>query len=317
MMRERPSAVAAISLPPSDNPLPPTRGSFEPDTRGDGGARGFLAALQLGDSLFPSGGFILSHGLETLAERGHVRNAAEPRAWLAMTLTHQIAPSDGVASAAAWDVADHPAAVREIDALLLATKLAREPREASIRTGRQLLATLASLVGGAAISPLLAPMPADSNDRRADLPAVASNGLLRDSAAVTDPALDAHAGLSDHRVAPPAALARLRGDVLAGRTAGTHAIVLGVAGRALGLGRRETILLLLHLHVAGCIGAALRLLDVDDVEMQRVRLDLVPTLCAATDAALSTPCKEMYACAPQTELMSMLHERATVRLFAT
>src|SRR4051794_17707490 len=30
---------------------------------------GLLAALQLGDSLFPSGGFTLSHGLETLAER--------------------------------------------------------------------------------------------------------------------------------------------------------------------------------------------------------------------------------------------------------
>jgi urease accessory protein len=112
-------------------------------------------------------------------------------------------------------------------------------------------------------------------------------------------------------------LTSLRADVLAGRTPGTQAVILGVAGRTLGLGRRETVLLLLHLHVAGCLGAALRLLDVDDVEMQRVRLELAPTLGAAADAALAIPWKEMYACAPQTELMTMLHERATVRLFAT
>ena len=236
------------------------------------GARGFLAALQLGDSLFPSGGFTLSHGLETLAERGLVRTAADLREWLATTLTRQVSPSYGVAAAAAWTTAASPSVIREIDALLLATKLAREPREASVRTGRQLLSILATLVEG-------------SDD---------------------DFGSEARAGLS-----------AVRSDVLAGRAAGTHAVALGLAGRVLGLGRRETVLLLLHLHVAGCIGAALRLLDVDDVEMQRVRLDLVPALCAATDAALSTPWKEMYACAPQTELMTMLHERATVRLFAT
>ncbi len=264
-----------------------------------GGA--LLAAMQLGDSMFPSGGFTLSHGLETLAEHKVVRTATELREWLATTLAWQVGPSDGVATAAAWNavgefaapdrasgdaatvvraarngaadglvptvpVADHVAAgdfatVYEIDVLLHATKLAREPREASVRTGRQLLDTLWALVG--------------------------------------DP------------------FGRIRADVRAGRSPGSYATVLGVAGRRLGLGRHETVLLLLHLHVAGCIGAALRLLDVDDVEVQRVRLELVPDLCAAADAALALPWKEVYACVPQTELMTMLHERATMRLFAT
>ena len=108
-----------------------------------------------------------------------------------------------------------------------------------------------------------------------------------------------------------------RREVLAGQAPGLQPIVLGLVGRQLGLGQRETVLLLLHLHVAGCLGAALRLVDVDDVEVQRIRLVLAPTLTAAADEALSVHWKEMHACAVQAELMTMIHERATMRLFAS
>ena len=303
--RSVPAGMTLVAAIGASSASPTASGDAALIMPGGGGARGFLAALQLGDSLFPSGGFTLSHGLETLAERGLVRNAAELHEWLAMTLARQIAPSDGVAAAAAWDARDDPAASQEIDALLLATKLAREPREASVRTGRQLLAILTTLVGESDTGPrhdrhlTAITLRSDERAERASHHGNATNGTT--------------AGREDTK----AGLMAFRNDVLTGRTPGTHAVVLGLAGRALGLGRRETVLLLLHLHVAGCIGAALRLLDVDDVEMQRIRLTLIPTLCAATDAALATPWKEMYACAPQTELMTMLHERATVRLFAT
>jgi urease accessory protein len=220
-----------------------------------------LTALQLGDSLFPSGGFTLSHGLETLAERGLVFDARTLQEWIANSVRRQVATSDGVAAAAAWNADENLGLVAEIDRYLLATKLAREPREASLRTGRQLLATLSAIAGGT--------------------------------------------------------VGRYRQDVLAGRAPGLQPIALGLAGRQLGLGRRETVLLLLHLHVAGCLGAALRLVDVDDVEAQQIRLDFAPTLAVAADEALTIPWKEMYACAVQTELMTMIHERATMRLFAS
>jgi urease accessory protein len=220
-----------------------------------------LVALQLGDSLFPSGGFTLSHGLETLAERGLVSDARTLRDWISSSVRWQVGPSDGVAAAAAWSAGDDLELVAEIDRHLLATKLAREPREASERTGRQMLATLSTIVGGA--------------------------------------------------------LSQYRRKVQVGHAPGLQPIVLGLAGRQLGLGRRETILLLLHLHVAGCLGAALRLVEADDVETQRIRYDLIPTLAAAVDEALAVPWKEMYACAVQTELMTMTHERATMRLFAS
>jgi urease accessory protein len=182
------------------------------------------------------------------------------QSWLTGTLRWQVATSDGVA-AAVWDAADDLALVAEIDRYLLATKLAREPREAATRTGRQMLGNLAGIAGGT--------------------------------------------------------LERYHADVRAGRAPGLYASVLGLAGRQLGLGCREIVLLLLHLHVAGCLGAALRLLDVDDVEIQRIRLALAPTLVDAADAALAIPWQQMYASALQTELMAMLHERATIRLFAS
>jgi urease accessory protein len=181
--------------------------------------------------------------------------------WLSGTLRWQVATSDGAAAAAVWEAADDLARVAEIDRHLLATKLAREPREAATRTGRQMLRTLATIAGGT--------------------------------------------------------LERYHADVRAGRAPGLYASVLGLAGRQLGLSRRATVLLLLHLHVAGCIGAALRLLDIDDVEAQRIRLALAPTLADAADAALVIHWHELYASALQTELMSMLHERATMRLFAS
>jgi urease accessory protein len=221
----------------------------------------FLAALQLGDSLFPSGGFTLSHSLETLAERRLVTDVRSLQSWLTATLRWQVATSDGAAAAAVWDAADDLARVAEIDRYLLATKLAREPREAATRTGRQILQNLAGIAGGT--------------------------------------------------------LERYHADVRAGRAPGLYASVLGLAGRQLGLSQRETVLLLLHLHVAGCLGAALRLLDVDDVEIQRIRLALAPTLVDAADAALAIPWQRMYASALQTELMAMLHERAMMRLFAS
>jgi urease accessory protein len=220
-----------------------------------------LATLQLGDSLFPSGGFTLSHGLETLAERGLVYDAESLRAWIRTSIRWQVGPTDAVATAAAWAAGDHLELATQIDRCLLATKLSREPRQASERTGRQTLATLASIAGGT--------------------------------------------------------LARYRRAVLSGQAPGLYPIVVGLAGRQLGLGQRETILLLLHMHVAGCLGAALRLLDVDDVQTQSVRFAITPDLAAAADEALTLPWKEMYACAVQTELMTMMHQRAITRLFAS
>jgi urease accessory protein len=220
-----------------------------------------LAALQLGDSLLPTGAFTLSHGLASLANQRLVASSADLESWLQVTLRWQVAPSDGVAAAQACQWAASVDDLAALEQRLLAVKLAREPREASQRSGRQLLRLARSFAG---------------------------EGL--------------------------APLAR---GVAAGRLVGLAPIVLGVTARCCGLDRRETVLLLLHQHVSTVLGAALRLLDLDHVEAQRLRFALGPTLARCAELSLEIPWEEIYACAPQTELMTMLHERSKLRLFAT
>ena len=220
-----------------------------------------LAALQLGDSIFPTGSFTLSHGLETLANQGGIRTPLELQAWLATMLRWQVAPSDGVAAAAAWSCHDRIGELADIENCLVSLKLTREPREASLRAGRQLLRVVAASTG--------------------------------------EP------------------LEPIRQAVAEGRLAGYAPLVLGVVGRVCGLDRRATVLLLLHQYVSTVLGAALRSIDLDHVEAQRLRFELAPTLADVGELSLGLGWEKMYACAPQTELMAMLHERAEVRLFAT
>jgi urease accessory protein len=102
---------------------------------------GFLGSLQLADSFFPSGLFTLSHGLESY-ERIMSLSADSVLAIAEDLLRHSVGPTDAAALAIA-----HRAAraanldrIEEVDLRLTAVKVAREPRQASIRLGRQLLA---------------------------------------------------------------------------------------------------------------------------------------------------------------------------------
>lgn len=99
-----------------------------------------LGSLQLADSAFPSGLYTLSHGLEAYAQAGQVRGG-DLQALVADLLRHGMGPADGVALANAHRAAleDDPSLAAEADLRLTATKLARGAREASARTGKQLL----------------------------------------------------------------------------------------------------------------------------------------------------------------------------------
>lgn len=109
---------------------------------------GLLAALQLGDSFFPSGLFTQSHGLERFVERGlGGPGALEPL--LHAYLLDQAGPGDALA--ARWAVRavaqGDLALVAAVDRRLTALKLAPEARAASARCGRQILA-LGADIGG-------------------------------------------------------------------------------------------------------------------------------------------------------------------------
>lgn len=107
----------------------------------------FLGSLQLIDSAFPSGLYTLSHGLEAFSQAGQLRGEPDIEALIADLLRSAVGPGDGVALVNAHRAAvnDDPELAAEADLRLIATKLAREPRAASVRTGRQLLGLASSL----------------------------------------------------------------------------------------------------------------------------------------------------------------------------
>lgn len=99
-----------------------------------------LVTWQLTDSAFPSGSYTLSHGLEGYAQQRAIGPAEVP-GLLRDLLLHAIGPADATALALAHRGAatDDWELIRQADARLLASKLTREPRQALLRIGRQLL----------------------------------------------------------------------------------------------------------------------------------------------------------------------------------
>jgi urease accessory protein len=119
-----------------------------------------LSVLQLSDSAFPSGRYTLSSGLESLAQAGYFTQPTESSALTAMlrdSIRYGVAPSDGLALACAHRaVGPHKAVdlelVTQVDDRLTAVKLSREAREASARTGRAVLAVVATALGESTLS---------------------------------------------------------------------------------------------------------------------------------------------------------------------
>jgi urease accessory protein len=94
-----------------------------------------LALQQLVDSALPTGAFAHSLGFETYLDRGLVFDEGSFRVWLSAFISQQLTYSDGLAIRFLFEGAD----VVELDALLSASLLPREVREASVKMGLRLL----------------------------------------------------------------------------------------------------------------------------------------------------------------------------------
>jgi urease accessory protein len=110
-----------------------------------------LAMMQLTDSLFPTGAFTHSNGLETYVQQGTVQDADSLYALLATRLLHGIARSDMIAVHCAMNARDEQA-IQELDERLSAMKTAKEGRDASIKVGKQMLRGALTLMDDPALS---------------------------------------------------------------------------------------------------------------------------------------------------------------------
>jgi len=103
-----------------------------------------LSTLQLADSFFPTGMYTTSNGLEVFYYQKLIKKPEEVRNLIHILLTQQIGPADCVALGNAYDCAkkNDLEKIIEVDYYIFTTKLIKEIREASSRSGTQLIRCL-------------------------------------------------------------------------------------------------------------------------------------------------------------------------------
>lgn len=114
--------------------------------------------LHITDSFFPSGAFAHSYGLEGLLANGAGAATEVRSAMVAAIWEHHLLRADGLLGLCAHRAmaAGRLASVCDLDRQLVALKLPRELREASLATGRGFLAEASVLLPSAALRQLYA-----------------------------------------------------------------------------------------------------------------------------------------------------------------
>jgi urease accessory protein len=105
--------------------------------------------------------------------------------------------------------------------------------------------------------------------------------------------------------------------VSAGGLPGNHAVVLGLVSASLGIPQLEAVAAELYAVAAGCASAAVRLGLLDHRSSQRLLNRLRPVVAEAALRAVDRDVEEIASSALLPDVMSMRHEQADLRLFAT
>jgi urease accessory protein len=104
--------------------------------------------LQISDSIFPTGMYSTSSGLETFFYQKKISNAEELQQLIKLYLKYQIGPADCVALGNSYDYAklSDLQKLKEADQKTFSMKLIKEIRDVSVRSGTQLLKCIGSIV---------------------------------------------------------------------------------------------------------------------------------------------------------------------------
>lgn len=108
-----------------------------------------LSIMQLCDSFFPTGMYTMSNGLEALFySKKKVKDANGLRDLIKVYIEYQIGPADCAALGNSYSYAQDSDLLKilEVDEIIFSMKLVREIREATTRSGTQLLRCLSSFI---------------------------------------------------------------------------------------------------------------------------------------------------------------------------
>jgi urease accessory protein len=98
---------------------------------------------------------------------------------------------------------------------------------------------------------------------------------------------------------------------------GNHAVVVGLLSAGLGVPRLEAVVGELYAFSAGWVAAAVRLGLVDHRAAQGLLHRLRPVIADAAENVVEQDVDQISSCTPLLDVMSMRHEQAELRLFAS
>jgi len=107
-----------------------------------------LGAMQISDSFFPTGAFATSNGLEYLFTQKDIRRKADLIEMIRVSIVQQMGPTDCIALAYALENSNRGNldGVIQADNTVFATKPVKEIRDASTRSGIQMIRCVAGFV---------------------------------------------------------------------------------------------------------------------------------------------------------------------------
>ena len=113
-----------------------------------------LSLMQISDSFFPTGLYTMSNGLETLFSEKRIASTDELHELILTNIVQQIGPADCVALANAYDFAASKdvEGIVTCDKLLFAMKLVKELRDATCRSGTQMIKCVNSFVNNGVLN---------------------------------------------------------------------------------------------------------------------------------------------------------------------
>lgn len=258
--------------------MTPQRSAHDLGAEAGDGLQAFLASLQLSDSAFPTGRYTVSAGLESFAQSGHL----DPRQ-----------PVDGLVTLLD-DYLRFAVGPTDGAALACAHRSVTETYDADDPAAEASALDMVARVDER-LTTVRLPREARVTSGRV------GRALLRTAGAAFEVPL----------------LAAYGRRVRAGEVPGNAAVLLGVLTAALDIPRHHALAAELHSFTIASVTAAVRLALIDHGGAQTALRRLHPVIARATDENLDKNVAQIASSAPLIDLMSMRHERAQLRLFAS